>query len=114
APGGEGFLTTKQYTATAITSRRAAAAPIHSPTPRFLAGAAAVGGATIVVAGWGGAGVWPNATVASACGAAALPRIDRQPAMLCGRSVARTASPASRPASSPRAKSGSSFLPKGS
>jgi hypothetical protein len=44
------------------------------------------------------------ATVASAAGASAMPRIGRQPAMLCGRSLATTARPASMPASTPGEK----------
>jgi len=76
--------------------------------PRFFAGedATANGGATA-------GGDCVIATVATASGAAAWPRIGRQPAMLCGRSLARTASPASRPTSRPRPKPGGAFLANG-
>ena len=81
--------------------------------PRFFAGnaAAADGGGATAVCTVGGDCV--IATVTAAPGAAAWPRIGRQPAMLCGRSLARTASPASRPTSRPRPKPDGAFLANG-
>ena len=79
---------------------------IHRPMPRRSAGAAPRRDAAAAAASSAALPAdRPSATVASASSAAAWPRIGRQPAMVCGRSLARTARPASRPASSAAAKS---------
>src|SRR5262245_39723668 len=81
----------------------------HTPRRLPLEALAAAGGATIgtwrsLAAGALAPGALPTTTVESWVGASLMARMGRQPAMVCGRSRAVTAKPASTPASTPGEK----------